>query len=310
VTLSLPSILYPIPALCAAVIIHNLSSWLLNRPPAYTRALQDFVLDPSAHQAVEVPLGSPAYKLHLAFASFGLEVSGHEKFYHYLAISMLALLLTVISAFLALPPLFWLGCPIISYFVINNLVNGKWDRLCREMEAEIPSYLMNLASVIQLNPNPVQALEDAALSLDPQGRLKPWIGRLAKVLQAHGRQGLEEMQQEALAISPSLLLVLVEIGRLWETGGPGFVQSFQLVSENLSGIQESRMKAFAKAAGAWSTIRLIVLALGGAILMAFSSPGSRSLFHTPLVQLALLAAVAWAAFGFSYISDLIRETVA
>ena len=308
--LSLQSILYPLPALCAAVVVHTLSRWLLNRPPAYARALQDFTLDPSANQASEVPLGSTAYKLRLAFASFGLEVSGREKFYQYLAMATLAVILAVISALLALPPLFWLGSPVVSCFVVNNLVNGKWDQLCREMEKELPSYLMNLASVIQLNPNPVQALEDASLSLDPQGKLKPWIGRLAKKLQANGRQGLEDMQQEALAISPSLLLMLVEIGRLWETGGPGFAGSFQLVSENLSGIHEGRMKAFARAAGAWSTIRLIVLALGGAILMAFSSPGSRSLFHTPLVQIALLAAIAWAAFGFSYISDLIRETVA
>jgi hypothetical protein len=309
-TLSLRSIFYPLPALCAALIIHTLASWLLNRPPAYARALQDFALDPSANQDGEVPLGSPAYKLRLAFASFGLQVSGRETFYQYLAMAVLGLTLAAGAALLALPPLFWLGCPVISYFVIHNLVNSRWDRLCREMEKEIPSYLMNLASVIQLNPNPVQALEDAALSLDPQGNLKPWIGRLARRLQAQGRQGLQEMQAEAQAISPSLSLVLVEIGRLWETGGPGFARSFQLVSENLSGILEGRMKAFARAGGAWSTIRLIVLALGGAILMAFSSPGSRPLFHTPLVQLALLAAVAWAGFGFSYISDLIREAVA
>jgi Flp pilus assembly protein TadB len=310
VTLSLQSILYPLPALCVALIIHTLSSWLLNRPPAYARALQDFALDPSANQAAEVPLGSPTYKLRLAFSSFGLEVSGRERFYHYLAMAVLALALAGVAALLALPPLFWLGCPLVSYFVVNHQVNGRWDKFCREMEKELPSYLMNLSSVIQLNPNPVQALEDAALSLDPQGSLRPWIARLARKLQAHGRQALEDMQPEAQAISAALLLVLVEIGRLWETGGPGFAGSFQLVSENLSGIQEGRMKAFARAAGAWSTIRLIILALGAAILMAFSSPGSRSLFHTPLVQLALLAAVAWAAFGFSYISDLIRETVA
>jgi hypothetical protein len=69
------------------------------------------------------------------------------------------------------------------------------------------------------------------------------------------------------------------------------------------------MKAFAKASGAWGTIRLIVLALGGALSMAYISPSSRALFHTPAVQLALLVAVAWSVFGFSVISDLIRESV-
>jgi hypothetical protein len=117
------------------------------------------------------------------------------------------------------------------------------------------------------------------------------------------------MQAEAGDISPSLLLVVVEIGRLWETGGVGYSQSFQMVSENLAGILEGRSKASAKADGAWSTIRVIVLALGGAIFLAFSSPGSSSMFRTPTVQIAILVAVAWAVVGFSYIGDLIRESV-
>ena len=46
-----------------------------------------------------------------------------------------------------------------------------------------------------------------------------------------GKKGLDEMQAEASDISSSLLLVVVEIGRLWETGGQGYAQSFQMVSE-------------------------------------------------------------------------------
>ena len=178
------------------------------------------------------------------------------------------------------------------------------------MEKEIPVYMMNLASVIQLNPNAIQALQDASLSLNPKGYLKPWIERLASSLHSHGRMGLEGMQAEAGDISPSLLLVVVEIGRLWETGGTGFSQSFQMVSENLAGILEGRSKAFSKADGAWGTIRVIVLALGGAIFLAFSSPASSALFRTPTAQIAILIAVAWAGFGFTYIDDLIRETIA
>jgi hypothetical protein len=39
------------------------------------------------------------------------------------------------------------------------------------LEKEIPSFLMNLSSVIQ-------ALEDASLSINPKGQLKLWIKRL------------------------------------------------------------------------------------------------------------------------------------
>jgi Flp pilus assembly protein TadB len=54
---------------------------------------------------------------------------------------------------------------------------------------------------------------------------------------------------------------------------------------------------------------VIILALGGAIFLAFSSPGSNALFRTPTAQIAIMVSIAWAIFGISYISDLIRESV-
>jgi len=296
-------------ALCAAIAAHGLLNWLLTRRPSITRSLQDFAYYPSSIPVPDVRIGSMKHKIRLAFAGYGLDISGRERFSQYLAIGVIGLGLAIGAAVFGLPPLFWLGGPAIAYFAVNSLVNRKWDKLRIAMEKEIPSYLMNLASVIQLNPNVVQALEDASLSLNPKGPLKPWIERLARSIQSHGRKGLEEMQAEAGDISPSLLMVVVEIGRLWETGGTGYSQSLQIVSENLAGILEGRSKAFSKADGAWGTIRVIVLALGGAIFLAFSSPGSSALFRTPTAQIAIVVAVAWAVFGFSYIGDLIRESV-
>ena len=298
-----------IAAMCAAVIIYNLCCFLINRQPSISRSLQDYAFSPSSVPVPDIPIGSPAHKIRLAFATYGLDVSGRERFSLALTIGILGLGLAFGAAALDLPPLFWLGGPAIAYFAVNNLVNSKWNKVRTSMEKEIPSYLMNLSSVIQLNPNVVQALEDASLSLNPQGRLKSWIEQLVHSLQSSGRKGLDEIQAEAGEISPSLLLLVVEIGRLWETGGQGYVQSFQMVSENMAGILEARMRAFSKADGAWGTIRVIVLALGGAILMAFSTPGSSALFRTPTAQIAILVGVAWAVFGFSFISDLIRESV-
>ncbi len=185
----------------------------------------------------------------------------------------------------------------------------KWGSVQKAIEKEIPSFMMNLSGMIQLTPNVLRALEDASLSLDPHGMLKPWILRLASWLQSSGKKGLQEMQAEAQDISPSLLLLVVEVGRLWETGGQGYTQSFQMVSENMAGILEGRAKASAKADGAWGTIRVIVLALGGSLFLAFSSPGSSALFRTPTAQVAVAVALAWALFGFSYIGDLIRQSV-
>ncbi len=296
-------------ALCAAISVHSLLSWLFNRQPSITRSLQDYAFSPSGTQPPDAPIGSPAHKIRLAFAGYGFNVNGREQFSRYLAIGVLGLSLAIGAGVFGLPPLFWLGGPAIAYFGVNSLVNSKWNKVRMAMEKEIPSLSMNLSSMIQLNPNVLQVLEDASLSLNPKGQFKPWIERLVPSIQSHGRKGLEEMQAEAGDISPSLLLVVVEIGRLWTTGGQGYSQSFQMVSENLAGILEGRSKAFSKADGAWGTIQVIVLALGGAILMAFSTPGSSALFRTPSAQIAIVIAVAWAAFGFSYIGDLIRESV-
>jgi hypothetical protein len=296
-------------ALCAAVSIYSLSGWLVNHPPSITRSLQDYAFSPPNTEGTVVPIGSMVHQIRLAFAGFGLDVSGRERFSYNLTIGILGLGLALTAAAFNLPPLFWLGGPAIAYFAVKALVKRKWNKVRTAMEQEIPSYMMNLSSVIQLNPSVIMALGDASLPLDPKGGLKPWIERLSHKIQSQGRQGLEEMQAEAGDISPSLLLLVVEIGRLWETGGTGFTQSFQLVSENLAGILEGRSKAFSKAEGAWSTIRVIVLALGVAIFMAFSAPGSSALFRTPTTQIALVAAIAWAVFGISYIGDLIRASV-
>ena len=306
---SLQSIIPIIAAVCAAVIVYGLLSWLFGRRPSSEALLRDFA-SPQAQAAVaEARVGSQEHKIRIAFAGYRLDVSGRELLSLYLSTGALGLGIAVVLAGLGMPPLFWLAGPAVAYFGVSSLVNGRWNKLRRSMEKEIPSFLMNLSSVIQLNPNVIQALEDASLSLNPKGQLKPWIERLGHAIQSRGKPGLDEMQAEASDISSSLLLVVVEIGRLWETGGQGYAQSFQMVSENLSGILEGRSKAYSKADGAWGTIRVIVLALGGAIFIAFSTPGSSELFRTPTAQIAIVAAVAWAGFGFTYIGDLIRESV-
>jgi len=306
---SIQSIFSFIAAISAAASVYSLMIWLLSRPPAIARSLQDYALSPQDAKLPAAPIGSPAYKIRLAFAGFGLDVNGHEQLSLYVTIGILSLGLAISAAAFGLPTLFWLGGPAIAYFAVNSLVKGKWNQVCTALEREIPSFLMNLSSVIQLTPNVIQALEDASLSLDPGGYLRPWIERLVHGIQSQGKKGLDEIQAEAGDISPSLLLAVVEIGRLWETGGQGYSRSFQMVAENLGSILEGHARASSKAAGAWGTIRVIVLALGGAILLAFSAPGSSALFRTPTAQIAILLAIAWATFGFSYIGDLIHETI-
>ncbi len=308
-TFSLQSLFPILAAVCAAVIVYGLLIWLFSRRPSSDALLRDYGSPQAVATVTEARVGSQEHKIRMAFAGYGFDVSGREQFSLYLTIGVLGLGIAIVVAVLGMPPLFWLAGPAIAYFGINSLVNNKWNKVRMAMEKEIPSFLMNLSSVIQLNPNVIQALEDASLSLNPKGQLKPWIERLVHAIQSRGKKGLDEMQAEASDISSSLVLVVVEIGRLWETGGQGYAQSFQMVFENLAGILEGRSKAYSKADGAWGTIKVIVLALGGAIFMAFSTPGTSELFRTLTAQIAIVVAVAWAGFGFTYIGDLIRESV-
>ena len=129
-------------ALCAAAIIYNLSCFLFNRQPSISRSLQDYAFSSASVPVPDIPIGSPAHKIRLAFAGYGLDVSGKERFSLALTIGILGLGLAFGAAALDLPPLFWLGGPAIAYFAVNNLVNSKWNKVRTSMEKEIPSYLI------------------------------------------------------------------------------------------------------------------------------------------------------------------------
>jgi hypothetical protein len=113
------------------------------------------------------------------------------------------------------------------------------------------------------------------------------------------------MQVEAHSISPSLLLAVVEIGRLWETGGQGYTDALRLASENMADLIETRSQAHEVAAGAWGTARTILLALGFTLGSVLVNPISKPAFQMPALQFGLLAAVAWAGLGYWHIRDMI-----
>ena len=141
--------------------------------------------------------------------------------------------------------------------------------------------------------------------LDPEKPLRTWVKRLAASLQAGGKHGLEEMQVEAQSISTSLLLAVVEIGRVWETGGQGYTDALRIGSENMASLMETRSQAHAVAEGAWSTARTILLALGFTLGSVLLNPISKPAFATPIMQFGLLAAIAWAGLGYWQIRDMI-----
>ena len=223
-----------------------------------------------------------------------------------MAVSLAALLVLM---FLGVPLPLYLLAPVLGWVVVSGQVNGAWSKMRMALEKELPTFLLRMSATIQATPNVPEAVADVTASLDPNGPLQAWMKRLLSAMQTGGRKGLEEMSEEAAAISPSLMLAVMELERLWETGGSGYVEAFRLASDNLASILEGRAMAAAKADGAWGTVRVVLLALGGLLVVAMSSGAGGGLFNTPAVQVGLLVALAWAALGWNVIGDMIREVM-
>ena len=109
----------------------------------------------------------------------------------------------------------------------------------------------------------------------------------------------------AFVLVTALLLAVVEIGRLWETGGGGYIEALRLAAVHMAELMETRLQASAVAAGAWGTARTILLALSFTLGAVLVNPVSKPAFQTPLMQGVMLAALVWAGFGYWNIKDAI-----
>ena len=273
------------------------------------KTLADYYQPLTPQEERPIRTGSFEHKVRLAALQYRLNAAGRESLYYYGAMGAMTLVFWVVLVFLGVPAALYLLAPVLGWVVVSGQVNGSWQKMKLALEKELPTFLLRMSAAIQATPNVPEAVADVTASLDPAGPLQAWMKRLLSAVQTGGRKGLEEMREEAAAISPSLMLAVMELERLWETGGSGYVEAFQLASENLSSILEGRATAAAKADGAWGTVRVILLALGGSLVVAVSSGAGGGLFDTPTVQIGLLAALAWAALGWNVIGDMIREVM-
>jgi Flp pilus assembly protein TadB len=285
--------------------IEWLNKWLGRRK--FSKSLADYYQPLAPQEDRSVRVGSFEHKIRLAALRYRLNVAGREGLYYYGAIALLALTVLIVLVILGIPPMLYLLAPLVGWAVVNSQINGVWETTRLALEKELPTFLLRLSATIQATPNVPEAITDVVASLDPSGPLQAWMKRLLVAIQTSGRKGLDEMREEAASISPSLFMAIMEIERLWETGGSGYVEAFRLASDNLASILEARAMAAARADGAKSTVRVILIALGGALVLAMSGAAGGGLFNTPLVQIGLLLAIAWAIIGWNLIGDMIRD---
>jgi hypothetical protein len=263
---------------------------------------------PAAERAA-VETGSRNHKIRLVFSSFGLDVSGNETVALLLAWlgagSVLALILLVVGAPLLMIP----AAYVAAWFLVNSQMNTAWVKLTHGIEREIPVFLTRLASTVQIESNVLEAINEVTETLEPKGRLKEWMQRFIARCQAGGLQALGEMLHEAQAISTSLGIAVFEIGRLWETGGPGYVKAFNMAADNIGDALKARALAHAKGDGAKSSIRMIVLALIAVMLFMFTTPQFEGAMQDPTTQLLYAFILGWMFFGWSMIDSIIEGAI-
>lgn len=306
---------YIFPLLAAgalAAALYSLFNWLLAWQRGAQRALADFhqAALGNTGQAEQVKpgrMGSKTYKIRLAFTSYGLDVAGWEETALVLAYALLAGAILLPMTLLQLPTILWLAAPPLGFFLVNGIVEGKWSKTRQKIEKEIPLLLTRLSGALQASSNALAVLSEEAENLEPGGPLQAWLINLTRRIQAEGVPGLQAIQEEAKDISPALLLFAVQVERLYETGGQGYVDAFQMTADNLSGLLETRAEANAVADGAWGTVRIIALALGAAMGSILINPASQAISSNPIVQVGMLFALVWAGIGFWYIGNTIRE---
>jgi len=272
-----------------------------------SKVIADF-LAPEA-EAAPARMGSAAYKIRTAFAPWGIDAAGKEEAVFYgvwaaIGIAVLAgLLVLKISLVLAI-----VAGAAIGYFGVQAIIAGRWEKTRMEVDAEIPTFMRNLSGIVQAEQNVLSALESARESLAPDRPLYDWIGYLIQTVQAHGAGVYDALLEEAGEISSALVVVVYEIKRLHEAGGSGYIRALRMTADNLAETLTVKAQAASKAAGATGLAKLIIGASVFSLGYILTSDVGKDLYlGNPMVQLGMVAAVAWGVYGWIYIKEMVRE---
>lgn len=210
-----------------------------------------------------------------------------------------------------------LGFPIVPavaggglvYMLTNAFLHGQWHKLRVKLEQELPTFVSRLAGALLVTNAPLKAIAEVADTLSEESPLHAWLQRLLAGTRLEGRRFLEGARAEAALISPSLALVVFQLGRLLETGGAGFTRAFTTTAEELSAILEARAVAGAKAESARGAVFMMLGIMGVIMLLMLSSPNIRQGFQNPVVQVVAALALTVMALGYAFLNGMIDEAL-
>ena len=202
-----------------------------------------------------------------------------------------------------------LGGGALCYILADAYLNGQWRKMRVRIEGELPTFVSRLAGTLLVTGSPIKAIAEVADTLSDDSPLNAWIQRMLAGTRLEGRQFFSQARAEAALISPSLALVIFQMGRFFETGGAGFTKAFATTADELSAILEARAIAGSKAESARQAVLMMLGILGGIMLLMFSSPNIRQGFANVTVQVVTALAMAAMAFGYSFLNSMIDEAL-
>ena len=207
------------------------------------------------------------------------------------------------------PLLMAAGAGGLAYMLVSAWLEGRWRDFQVRVEEDLPTFVAQLAGVLQLTDSASVALTEVVQSMPQKSPLRLWMERFTTGVQLHGPVYAERVREKAAEISPSLALTVFFIGRLSETGGGQFADAFTTVANELSAILEARAVASSKAASAKQNVHMMIAILAFISALLFRSPEIRQGFEIPQVKIITAVALLAMVFGYAYMNKLIDEAL-
>ncbi|WKZ38311.1 MAG: hypothetical protein QY332_10255 [Anaerolineales bacterium] len=271
--------------------------------------LDGFLGKAQTSKAVPINVGSQEHKIRIAFGTVNMDAAGNEQSYLFMASIGVGIAMSVALMLIGLPFVTSLVGLIAGRVFVNGWVSRSWSRVRTEIEGELPSLLLRLSSVLQTTPNVPSALEMVSETLKSNGPLRVWAQETAARMHKEGYGVIEEIRADAAGISISLSIAAELIGRVWQTGGEGYMKAFEAAAENLESVLNARVEARAKGGGAQGTVNILTVMTFGMIGFMLNSDALAQASSSPLIQIAYAVISFLIVYGHSQVSDLIENVV-
>lgn len=254
--------------------------------------------------------GTEAFKIRQAFTRLGIDVSGKENDYRTYAIAAVGVVAGIVLLALFHSVLYALAGGAAAGFVLVEVwVASVWGRMRTDINEDLPVYFRNLAGVLKVNTNIVNAMDTASQVLDENRPLYQWVQYAVREAQG-APYALADLVDEAYALSPHLGMMMFQVRRYSETGGTGYTNGFRLAADGIAEMLDIKRLGISQAKRAYNLIYMfIALSVFSLGVMIWNPTGREMFLHSTMGRLALLGVFVIALAGYFFIRETIQEAV-